>query len=113
MNTANSGDTGHPAPGSDDSGTREREMRLAALRMKAEATDQQIDVVARSMIDEVQAQLEDVAARIAHAGGDTRNELRAREAQLRAELDLARMDLRSLGVAAESQIADEALHNDH
>jgi hypothetical protein len=88
-------------------------MRLAALRMKAEATGQQIDVVANRMIDEVQAQLDEVAARIAAAGGDTRNELRARQAQLRAELDLARMDLRSLGASAESQIADEALHNDN
>lgn len=81
------------------------------LQMKANAAGLKTSAAVRGTIDSVQAQLDEVAARIAHAGGDSRNELRAREAQLRAELDQAHMELRSLVADGESQLADEVLND--
>lgn len=109
MTTDHSSTTGYQAPRSDDAAASEHEAHMAALKLKASAAGQQIEVAARSTIDKVQAQLDEVAARLAHAEGDSRNELLARQAQLRAELDLAHMDLRSLGASAASAIADAAL----
>lgn len=96
-----------------DRGTQadDHETKMAALKLKAQAAGVQVDTAARGAIDTIQADLDDVAARIAHATGDTRNELRAREGQLRATLDLALMGLRSTAADASLDVADDALHN--
>ena len=113
MNTDNSSNTGSPDPHNAEAGADAHAMRKAALQMKADAAGVQIEVAARRLIDTMQVQLDDVAARIAHAGGDSRNELLARQGQLRAELDLARLDLRSLRASAASAVADVALNSDN
>lgn len=109
MSTDNSGYTGNPAPGNGADDASEHEAKMDALKLKADAAGRQASAVLRGTMDQIQAQLDDVAARIAHAGGDSRNELLARQAQLRAELDQARMELRSMTASVESQIADATL----
>ena len=90
----------------------EHEAKMDALKLKADAAGRQASAVLRGTMDQIQAQLDDVLARVSFATGDERNALLAREAQLRAELDQARMELRALGASAESQIADSVLHPD-
>jgi capsule polysaccharide export protein KpsE/RkpR len=112
MSTDNSGYTGSPAPGSGADDASEHEAKMDALKLKADAAGRQVSAALRGTVVKVQAQLDDVLARVAYATGDERNALLAREAQLRAELDQARMELRALGASAESQVADAVLHPD-
>lgn len=107
----NTSDHSHTNPAGDNAGTDDQAMRREALRLKAQAAGQEVHAYARGAMDQLQADLDDVAARIAHAGGDTRNELLARQAQLRAEVDQARMDLLALGASAVGQIADDAMQS--
>ncbi len=110
LHTLKAGHTTRRMPGS-DAQHEEHEPMPAALKAKAETAGIQVDTAACSAVDTIQADLDDAVARIAQAGGNARNERPEREAQLRARLDPALMDLRSGVAEAASQVAADAVHS--